>query len=578
MMNMVKSRLIKVALLTTTLSCFASLNHAFADSKTDFYSDPTIEEKYNSLVESKSHKALVRIQPTNIKSMPKVSRSGVVNTDKIHVKKIDIQGVVSGSSEEIQKLIQPMIGSYINVGSIAQKLTEYYQDQGLLLSKAYVPRQSFANGVVKIHVIEGAIREVIVVGDINSKVFNGYVDKLLMLGTVRKKELVRYLLLMNKIPGYNVEYAFEPVSDDQINISNGKVADLVLVVNRSHSNLAVNVDNYGSEDLGRYEGTVAGQLLSPFNKDESIFGFVGTTNKPDKLKVATVGFTKSVNSEGTYVKAMGQYVTNAADNTSNPSSGTSSNKNDSGTLFKAKIAHYPILTNKSSVRLDVGLQNRTQKTFNNTAPQSHYHITSAYIGTAIEHKDSFGAYNKFRPMVYQAISGLSKVTMDDSSLAQYSNNYTLFTALLERDQPLVGDTSLYLSANGQYTSSNLPIEEQFGVGGMVNGRAYPLALVSVSKGFGATAEFRYTKNIDNKVVNAVQPYAFYEVSGFPKSQASTDVSSLGSVGAGARFMFNKGINLSLEVGSPLTKNINISNVATKNNTKYSIALSKGFEW
>ena len=168
--------------------------------------------------------------------------------------------------------------------------------------------------------------------------------------------------------------------------------------------------------------------------------------------------------------------------------------------------------------------------------------------------------------------------MDDTSLAQYSNDYTLFSVLFERDQPLVGDTSLYLSANGQYTSSNLPIEEQFAVGGMVNGRAYPLALVSASKGVGATAEFRYTKNIDNKVVNAVQPYAFYEVSGFSKSQASTDVSSLGSVGAGTRFMFNKGINLSFEVGSPLTKNINISNVATKNNTKYSIALSKGFEW
>ncbi len=570
---MVKSRLIKVALLTTTLSCFVNFNQAFADSKTDFYSDPAIGEKYNNLDKSKRHKALVKVQPTKVKSIPKTSISGVVSADKIHVKKIDVQGVVSGSSEEIQNLLQPMIGSYINAGSIAQKLTKYYQEKGLLLTTAYVPSQSFANGVVKIHVIEGAIREVVVVGDIDSEVFNGYVDKLLMLDPVHKKELVRYLLLMNKIPGYDVEYAFEPVPVDQINPSNGKIADLVLVVKRSHSNLALNADNYGSNDLGRYQGTVGGQLLSPFNKDESIFGFVGTTNKPDKLKVATVGFTKGINSESTYVKVMGQYVTNEADNTSN----TSSNKNDRGTLVKAKIAHYPILTNKSSVRLDVGLENRTQKTFNNAAPQSHYHITSAYIGTDIQHKDSFGAYNKIRPMIYKAISGISKVTMDDPTLAKYSNNYTLFTALLERDQPLVGDTSLYL-ANGQSTSSNLPIEEQFAVGGMINGRAYALALVSASKGAGATAEFRYTKNVENKIMNAVQPYAFYEVSGFSKSQASINVSSLGSVGAGTRFMFIKDINLSLEVGSPLTKNINISNVATKNKTKYSIALNKVFEW
>lgn len=52
---------------------------------------------------------------------------------------------------------------------------------------------------------------------------------------------------------------------------------------------------------------------------------------------------------------------------------------------------------------------------------------------------------------------------------------------------------------------------------MINGRAYKMAIVSASKGFGATAEFRCTKDMNKTLLERVQPYAFYDIAGFSKS-------------------------------------------------------------
>jgi hemolysin activation/secretion protein len=124
----------------------------------------------------------------------------------------------------------------------------------------------------------------------------------------------------------------------------------------------------------------------------------------------------------------------------------------------------------------------------------------------------------------------------------------------------------------------LPPEEQFSVGGMINGRGYKIAIVSASKGLGATAELRYGKYIEKVLLEKVQPYAFYDIAAFSKSQASANVSNLGSAGVGARFMFMKNINLGIEAGIPLKKSININGLSSRNKTKYSFTLNKSFSW
>jgi hemolysin activation/secretion protein len=577
MLSINKLRKINIALLSTTLLCCVSLNQSFADSKTAFYNDPALAEKYKKLSDNQRLKSLNSGKSTKLQADLKICGAIKNTSQKVRIKSIDLQGVdhISG---EIKSIYEPLIGSYSSVSKInevAREIEKYYQKNGQILTLAYIPEQSFNKGVVKINVIAGSIREVIVEGDVvKSELFKAYVDKILELQPVSKKSLVKYLLLMNKIPGYQIEHVFEPVPPNQIDLSTGKIADLVLVVNRSHGALDFNIDNYGSKDLGRYEGGLGIELLSPFNKDESFFGFLGTTNKPNNLKAITVGANKNIGSEGTIIGVMGSYDISAA----NKDAATGLHKDDQGTLLRTHISNYPILTNTTSVKLEAGLQNRTKKTFNGITVQSKYNIASAFIGTEVQYKDKFGAYSYFVPMLYKAINDLSNVKIYDPTIPKYKSNYTLLTGNFERDQPLIGNTSLYLSANGQYTNSILPPEEQFSIGGMINGRGYKIAVVSASKGIGATAEFRYNKDIDQALLKRLQPYAFYDIAGFSKSQALANVSNLGSTGVGARFMFMKNINLTIEAGVPLRKNINVNGSNIRNKTKYSFILNKSFNW
>ncbi len=567
----------KVFLLSTTL--ITSFNIiAFANKS--FLHDPMNAGKYNHHnSKQEKHKPLV-----HTKSLKEYTYNATkVDMHKIHIKRVELveegSSVLPADVQAVHAILSSFVGSLASASTmnrLTTKITRYYQDHGQLLAFAYVPTQSFDKGVVKINVIKGSIRDVIVKGDdgdIDSPVFNEYIDKILELNPVTKDELVRYLLLINKIPGYEIAYSFEPIPMDKINPENGKIADLVLAVKRTHAKVIANIDNYGASDLGRNQGSLGGQVLSPFNKDESIIGFVGTTNKPSKLKVATFGYKKIINSESTSVQFLGSYITNSANAT-----GVHSNKNDIATLARASISHYPVLSHKTSLKLESGLKHNTQEVYNGAAKQSKYHVLSAFVGTEIQHSDALDGFSSFTPMIYKGISGASEVTMYDPTLKKYNPSFTLVNGNFWREQPLIGPMSFFFGANGQYSADELPLDDKFVVGGLFNARGYKSALVSANKGIGVTAEVRFMQNVESAFLSSVQPYGFYDFTSFPKSQALTNISSLSSVGAGVRLTFAKDINCSFEIGQPLRKNVIIDRVETKNNTRYSFILHKIFSW
>lgn len=572
MTNLFQINKFRAALLTTAIiTTFGS--HAFADS--GFIQDPA-NIKHNLF-----NAADTKLKPIKHRS----GRSLKANTytgeksdmTRIHVRKIQIEGANAENEAQLHTVIDSMASGLTTlsaVDALAAKITKFYQDKGELLTLAYVPKQYFKDGVVRINVLEGAIRDVVVEGDVQSPVLKAYIDKILELEPLTKDKLVRYLHLMNKIPGYEVEYAFEPIPMDSINTKEGKIADLILVVTRTHGKVMANIDNYGTKDLGRNQGSIGGQLMSPFKHDESLVGFVGTSNKPNKLKIATVGYKKILNSEGTSLQVLASYATNSA----NKVSTAPTTKHDKGTMIRATVSHYPVLSNKTSFKIEGGAQNRTQDVFNGATKQSKYHVLSALVSSEIQHKDGLGGFTSFTPTIFKGISGASKVTMYDPTVKKYDDNFTMFNGNFWHDHPLVGPVSLYISGNGQYSSNELPLEEKFIVGGIFNGRGYKTALVSANKGGGVTAELRLTKKMDAGILNLVQPYAFYDTTSFSKTQALTNVSTLSSAGAGLRFTLFENAEFTLEAAQPLKKNIVIAGVTTKNDTRYSFIVNKTFSW
>lgn len=560
---------IQTLLITTILA-----GTAVADNARDFHHDPMNAKKMTRIHNEGKHKALKNIgNPAHMSTRTKHQS----NTQFVMVKEIDLQGVVSMPAESVKETLMHLVGGKASIATIeaaTQKITQYYQDHGQLLTLAYIPEQDFKNGVVRINVLEGNIRDVKVEGDAQSPVFKEYVDKILALNPVTKKQLVRYLQLMNKIPGYEVAYQLQPLPKSKVNVTNGDVADLVLQVTRKNGTGSINGDNYGAKELGKAQGSLAAELLSPFNKDESLLGFVVTTNKPNKLVAGTVGAKKIINSEGTAMQVMASVATNSAN-----APVAAPKKHDMGTVVRASFTHYPVLTNKTSLELEAGLQNKTQKTHDGNVKLSQYNIMSAFVGAKFEHDDSFGGSNLFTPTVYKAMPGASNSKVYSDTITKYSKSYTLVNGGFERDQALAGPMTLFFAANGQYTSDkNLPIEEKFSVGGLINGRGYKLATISTNKGAGASAELRFTAEPNADMLKSAQLYGFYEMVGFSKTQAQTTFSKLGSAGVGTRLGFGYDIGLGFEVAQPMKKHIVVAGSDVYNKTKFSVTLDKVFSW
>ena len=58
---------------------------------------------------------------------------------------------------------KPVIGkkvTLVEVYDIAQRITQYYRDDGYVLASAYLPPQGIKDGIVTIQIVEGYVGEV----------------------------------------------------------------------------------------------------------------------------------------------------------------------------------------------------------------------------------------------------------------------------------------------------------------------------------------------------------------------------------------------------------------------------------
>jgi hemolysin activation/secretion protein len=557
----------KFALLSCAL--FTALSTTALADQTRFSADPANRHKAagtrsGKIVPAKSRDTQVA----------KLNSYAAVPNKKVLVKNVELVGLTSMPPLNIEKLAEDLLGKKVNlkeVHKLADSIGKKYREDGYLLTSTYVPEQSFENGKIKIGVLEGGLRDIKIEGDTDSELFEEYLAKIANLHPLTKNGLTRYLMLMKKLPGYEIDYELVPVEDEAA-LNKGQVADLYIAVAKTKAQFDANIDNWGTTDLGRTQFALGAELLNGFKKDETLFGFVATTNKPEKLKAGTLGFKKILNAEGTTFGMMASYATNSANVTQ-----TTTTKNDHSTMGRISLSHYPFINNKGNIMLEGGMQHNTQKIYDGSRDFADYRIMAGFVGIDGQYKDSSNAISHATILVDKGVKGPSKVTMFDKTVPAYNDNFTLVSSRIWRDQPLFGVLSAFAEASGQYSSQQLPPERQFIVGGQMNARAYKDAIVSVNKGYALLAELRLDFALNNELIRNVRLYGFYDVAFFSRTQAGTEKGNLASAGGGVRLDLAYDFVFNFEVGSPLTKNTTINSVKTHNPTKYSFMINKLFK-
>jgi hemolysin activation/secretion protein len=135
--------------------------------------------------------------------------------------------------------------SYADLEDIANHITRFYREHGLILAKAYIPAQDVANGVVTFHVLEGRLGKVAVSGNkrySEQRLRAPFKDQLGK--AVDSRNIEQTLYLLNDYPGLNT-YGFFSAG------SAPGTTDLHLQVRKEQPwRFTLRGDNYGSRFTG----------------------------------------------------------------------------------------------------------------------------------------------------------------------------------------------------------------------------------------------------------------------------------------------------------------------------------------
>ena len=194
------------------------------------------DERFKKRAQPKAQKVPVR------EDNPKPEFPAKLRKVKFILQKMVIKGSTLYNKDRFSKLFKKYIRKRISLGhvyEIAQTITNMYRHDGYILSKAVVRSQQVDKGIIRIDIIEGFVGKVNVQGDVAGprKLLNSYRKKLLNSKPLLAKDLERYLLLVDDLPGLSVKSVLTP-SEVQLGAN-----DLTLILASKKYDGSRGVDN-----------------------------------------------------------------------------------------------------------------------------------------------------------------------------------------------------------------------------------------------------------------------------------------------------------------------------------------------
>jgi hemolysin activation/secretion protein len=472
---------------------------------------------------------------------------------KFKLTKIVLEGNHVYSERQLSALYKDKFNTMISVGElvrIVQSITNYYRNNGYILSRAILPPQHVSGGIVHVRILEGFIDEIKVVGNAkkSKSIIQAYLRKITQSRPLQVKVLEHYLLLVNNVPGVKVRAVLEPSKTTLA----ASILNLVTETNTFTGYLSY--DNYGSLYIGPNQGTVNAGVNSIFASGDATRITYITTSRPKQLQYSDLNYSIPFGGKGLRFTAdVNQSNTRPGLNL-RPLKIEGKSNNYMGTL------NYPlILTRETNLALMCAF-NYTDSgvnTFGQTLYQDH--TRSLEAGANLDYSDQHQGTNNLNATLEQGLNILGASHNPASPTISRLGATGVFTKISgqgSRLQRIGNRFSFLLLARGQYSFQPLLATEQYAFGGSLLGRGYDAADIIGDLGVGGTAELRVDISPQWRLLQFLQPYVFYDggiiwnrkkVSSLKTKQSET------STGLGIRFVFTKNIIGGLLWAQPLTK-------------------------
>jgi hemolysin activation/secretion protein len=490
--------------------------------------------------------------------------------------KFSIEGVKSIPFNEVSSLYTPLVGKSITVADIIKvtnEINQLYKNHGYALSFGFVPGQNFKDGVVKIVVVEGYVKNVIFKeDDVKKREELGMSrSRVLAIASAIKEDkpltqakFERVINLLNQEPGMTIEASISPPTNTD------GATDMVLTVKRKKFsfNGGIQFKDPGMQALLGFTFN----SLTPFG-DQTTF----TTLQPrghDQEDYYSGSYSQDLGHNGLRFKVEGYHY--RAHPESDPLALLGYNNRYLNELNHMSVnLMYPfILDNKQNLTgtLTMYMNNARQK----YDPQEQYqpYIGSTLINNHTRVVDLDMAYTRKSDTNLQNVDlGLYKGIDGLGASHNYNlNDLSFFKTKLQYTEVHVFNQTwgVKFSAIGQYSSNRLVDNEQLSFGSFNYGMGYAAGEVSGDKGYGFSLEANKSFLFGMKYLKSIQPYVYFDNAKVYSNSGPMTHDHLTSVALGVRLSDKKYYNLDMNIAKPMgDKPIDSNNRSPRFNFIYS---------
>jgi len=475
---------------------------------------------------------------------------------KFPLEKVILEGNTVYSDQQLSALYQDKIGTVISVAdlmNIVQSITNFYRNNGYILSRAVLPPQHIEHGTVHIRIVEGYIDQVNILGSPkNAKpLLESYAIRIQQSKPLKLQVMERYLYLANDIPGMQVQSVLEPSKTKNLS-----VADLNMIANQRYFTGYISYDDFQSRYLGPLETTGNFNVNSGFIPGDSMHFTYLTSTKFPRLHYDDISYETPLGTKGLRVLFGGNESVTSPGFVLTPTVLNGDSKDYYGTLT------YPVLRSRSNnLTLDGGfLYVDSTETFSKADLQLYTdHIRSLRAGGSYDFYDRFNGSNLLIAHIEKGFpiwGATTNPTSTTTSRFGATANFIKLTAQATRVQQLSGPFQAYITLQGQEAFVPLLVYEQYGYGGAILGRGYDPSELLGDQGLAGTVELRYNAYPAWKVLQSAQLFAFFDAGVVWNRKTAGGLSSkisANSTGVGVRFNFTSNLSGTWTIAQPLTK-------------------------
>ncbi|MBK5538839.1 ShlB/FhaC/HecB family hemolysin secretion/activation protein [Pseudomonas sp. TH05] len=466
---------------------------------------------------------------------------------KVTIRKLQIEGGTVYPLEELAAIYQPLIGHESNLGALIEatrNITRRYQQDGYLLSYAFLPQQNFDQGLVRVVLVEGYIKDYQLQGDIGP--VSAYLDKLVAKlkaeRPLTRKTFERYTTLMSRVPGVTLQaqvpppgttdgatYLIAQASRKPFTSTLGTTED-----NRNGLQALLGVSSNSQTSMGEQLG-ISG--LFPPGKDHE--------------KYYRVDYNQFINAEGTQLVLYGTRYRADPRASLQLGNGLELDPHRENDRFSIGLTH-PFIASPNEM-LSAGarlyaINDKTRYKVNGTSLTLDEKTNTRAV--AFEGDWSKSDPRQLRILsagMYQGIDGMGAKTDNKLDL----DFFRLRLAGVQSDK-FLDNWQGVMSAALYWTDDTVPDSERATFGGQNFGRGYPDDQGLGDKGWGVAYEVNYSFYREGAWVRVLQPYVVLDRAKTWFNELQIKGSDMSSAAAGLRFGDAKYYNIALEVAKPMS--------------------------